>query len=542
MDPRDRLVDYALERLAREDESVDLSGRVRSAWERGVAGPDLHDLDASEVPRGPRALTREPRVRSRRAYAWAAAAVVLVGVGLWRWNLPAPQGDQVPVAEVNLSRPLPVLEGGVWRIGEEGLVARPIGAPLWVDGLAPAVVKLPGGASLAVQPGSRFAATENGVRLDWGGLEATSGEAALELELGDARVRLAPHSVLACDLDADHRAPSPDQLHLIEPAHFALAQGVARLRLQLHRGDAQLGSEGASIALSSGAAVDFALDASGPHPLDPGLRGGIQGMLAALFEGKPYPGPWTPYQDEAFAILLEQLGDEPAAWVDLEADFAAKLAEPMGAAQRGRFLDVLVTNRTRGARRLVEEQWRLHEPAFSADHLVAMAERGHPQFVEELEGIVALTEPGEQPPPGLADWIDPTLPAAYLALRGDARGVEHLRAQHLEAQHLQNQQWGGVIAALALHVAGVDRRPWRQCTEMIDMLAREQLALGNVGEAALLALAWEGYALMLAESRAPETFALAFLEGRLTRHVMLRQPAGMDANEVAALLDDLAGR
>jgi hypothetical protein len=112
-DPRDRILEYALQVHFRGKVVRDLAPEVRRAWERGVRGSDLDDLelvdpsfdDLEELERGlPR---RRPRL-----LPWIVASVAAAALLLFAWARFAgetrPEERDTTVAEMEGGEPVPV--------------------------------------------------------------------------------------------------------------------------------------------------------------------------------------------------------------------------------------------------------------------------------------------------------------------------------------------------------------------------------------------------------------------------------------------------
>ena len=136
MNPRDRILEYALWRLHAPQPETDLAVEVRRAWERGAVGPDLADMPADDLPEFDEPEAGGVRAARRAALALAAAAALvaaLVGALLLR---------ERPRTLAELSRPVARLEGSTWGVragsatlsaGEEALAQEgdPITVTYW---------------------------------------------------------------------------------------------------------------------------------------------------------------------------------------------------------------------------------------------------------------------------------------------------------------------------------------------------------------------------------------------------------------------------
>ncbi len=542
-DPRERLIDHALGRLHRGAADPDLADRVATAWERGVQGPALDDLPEgrSDLPAAERGIPPHPTRRPGHLLAAAALVAALLGVWILR-----PFGARDDRVVARLSRPLPQRIAGTWS--ERDSLALESGTPVWVDGFAPALLHLPDGGVLAVQPATRFTVEGDArgarVRLDWGALEASAGTRELELVADEARVTLAPGASVGAELAWDRPGPAPSELSLIEAARLGMAGGCGRLRVARIAGSSTFAGPKGAITVPPQGPIALALDGRGPHPLD--LKAGRE--LGELFEkaldaGEPKSRWLVPSKADhlLYGTVLDTLAAEPAHWIDFAPRVRQVLATPLGARERGRILTLLTASGSRPAIALAEELWIDHPADFHPDHLVALAELGHPVFAEEVRGIVLHTDPAEREEPWVdpKEWKDPLLPAAFLALRGDDLGVAVLlRTARGWSGLAELKPFDGsaVIASAALAAGGLDAEPWRGHVAELERVAREYLAQGALEEAAWMALLWEA----LQEGvREPERFRLGHLELRLTLSALQRMETLAKPDAIAALLAEL---
>lgn len=548
MDPRDRIVDYALLRLLRGPEERDLSERVRRAWERGVPGSSLEDLDREELERaaggagGSGRRARRARARWLRVHLPAAAAVLAVALG-GRWWI----GRRAP-AVATLSRPLPVLEGDRWLPGGRDALAA--GEPAFVDGGGPVTVGLPGGGELVVEPGGLFAlsAGRAGARpaqisLEWGAVELRApGGGPVALATAGATVTVAPGGRLAAQLAWDSPAPDPDALHVVEGTREALAKGaLGRLAVTVIAGTARVDAAGWRAELAAGERQRLALETPGARPIDERgereLERVVDELLAAR-EPPPYPEPER-WPARRLAALLESA---PTHWLELEGRLARALADPAASdALWDEVLYLLSLDRGGVSARLARELYQSRPERFGVNALVALAERGLPRFHDELEAIVlhhdALAEERWIAP---ADRRDPLLPAAYLALRGDDLGRRFLVDALGPPGELRTEGAfvDQMVAALAIEeLTGGRETPYRDCAVLLGERIRAELEKGGFEMAARAVLAWE-----LFEAERERGTRLAWIRGRLETHVRSGLERLADPAQVEALAARLAGR
>jgi len=257
--------------------------------------------------------------------------------------------------------------------------------------------------------------------------------------------------------------------------------------------------------------------ATGPAPVSE-VR--FETLLGALF----VPGGHPPTQDagEVGRELLElarALAEEPARWPRLETallapDLAGAALAPLD------FLHMLTEARTLPLARAL---WQRDPGAFADIHLACFAELGDAGFRAELE---ALLENGEREP-----CSAPVFSAAYLALRGDARGATLLDSALLTpCPDDPARALAATFALLELGPSDADAR-W---LALVRTTAEQHLARGDE----LRAAAWlEADAALRAWRSAPETFRLARLHVELLEREERRRATPLDK---AALARELA--
>ena len=565
MDPRDRLVEYALGRLFRPDpEEADLSGRVRRSWERGVVGPDLDDLDWDEAAF--LRTRRRPIVRAGARPTWpyltaaAAALVMALGATLWLRRGPAPLGE--------LSRPVAELVEGRWvPTDRDRLLA---GEPVFVTGGSPATVTLARGRSLIVQPGTLFtlfpheppfpgqqggdAVGDGGTRVDleWGTLETLGSGASVVLAVAGSRVVLPDGARARAHLTWDRRSPAPGALHVVEAVRRGLARGaLGRLTVEVIEGEARLEGAGETLTMPAGSRQLLALETLGPRALAGDLGERVASGLGDLMaEAERYDalGRWEPSLDGAFVRLSELLDGEPAGWFELTELLRAEFSVMVPNA-RYEALALLALDDGRISRELARDTLREHPEWFEVEHLVAFAERDGGDFEREVWGIV-MDPDSNLKSPWNTEPRDPLIPAVYLALRGETLGVGLLKA---ELEDPAPTTWGqgrvGDVRIL-LHRAAAEaglaalegRSPvfGRVCGDLAAQVL-ELLEAKMEPSAAQLALVWE-YLVKRAEEE-PGPMRVSLLIQRVTGYVLANEQALIDdPARIERLVADLEGR
>lgn len=580
MDPDERIVDYALLRLFHGQPEVDLSQSVRKAWERGVPGPSLDDLDWDDLDwdeldweerdgeeRDGDALEREPRrtrslarARTRPArvhlfatYARVAAAALVLAVGAaWVLDRGTPS-DRVG----SLSRSLPRLEDGRWVPNAQESVGD--GVPIWVDGLQPVRVALERGGSLEVDPGSLFTLYrhEDGTRVDleWGALRLHAAAASpLWVSSSGTTVALAAGGRLAATLEWERESPAPQQLHLIQPTRSRNARGsLGLLSLNLLEGQARLAS-GAGGALEPGRPLEVALETLGPRTLPAGEGQRLAQELEELFELAEgaqlmQTQAWGYRPDQKFLAFAAELREEQAHWFHLRQLLQKLLASPKIANYvRSEILSLLALDGGAIASALAVDLWGQHPAWFQVDQLLALAESGVSRFARELVSIVTESDSLGLDPLYLEELgleelgiMQPFLPAVYLALRGDDVGQALLRdvarASAAGASKGADKSLA-VLSAVALERLGIEA-PWAACRVELERAVFERLDASDLDGAIEQVLNWEYLTGRLAGDQPPR---ISFLPLRLAEHRDRRRAAFLTREDVEALVEQLLRR
>ncbi len=263
---------------------------------------------------------------------------------------------------------------------------------------------------------------------------------------------------------------------------------------------------------------EHALEPAPPPPvLEPVPEARFEALLTALFE----PGARPPSEDPGLVVreLARALAEEPARWPRLETallapDRAGAAVAPLD------FLHVLTDPRALAPARAL---WQRDPGAFADIHLASFAELGDADFRAELE---ALVENAEREP-----CVAPVFSAAYLALRGDARGAALLDSALRTP--CPDDPARAVAATFALLELGA-RDAYARWLALARTRAEEHLARG----ALLRAAAWlEADAALRAWRADPATFRLARLHLELLEREGRRRATPLDA---AALARELA--
>ncbi|MCP3916689.1 MAG: hypothetical protein GY711_14130 [bacterium] len=473
-DPRDRILDYALERALRDedDASIDQAEAIAGAWERGVRGsvvckresgtPEAEG-DPSARPKGtngqthsaPRASGPRPVGRSAarersaadpatrpaaRPRIWsgplgaAAAALVLVagGVFLWRGAGDGAEGEQGPAGgpQVADAGPGVSLSGGsiallrddriasgIVPAGAEPVALEP-GTTFWVQPGPAARLALEQGATFDIAPRSlaRLAQLADGsrVELEWGEARATSPRAArVAFRAADVDVELDPGAHVEVRATFDRERPAPTGVASFAALAAELEGApLGWLEVSVHDGRARIAIDGTLTVLG---ADEVAYVALGETPeLVP--RDEIEELvkLVGLFSGS------FPYPETTGMECARRLEERPALWIPLTEELLASFrSEDTPWRWRQELIDILSLDPRETPLRIAREAWRVDPRPFTQNQIVALGERGVYEFETEVHATLTWYDTA-------ADEIDPLPAALYLAVRGDDRGVEHL--------------------------------------------------------------------------------------------------------------------
>lgn len=538
-DPRDRLLESALEELLDPSEPVDLAPRVREAWERGERGsgtgegPSLAPITGSPDVHRP-----EPGLPRVLPLLGAAAAVLVVGAAAWMWSRP----DEGP--RLTASRHVTVVRSGRW----EADFARDIGPgdAVVADGADPVVLSLPDGGALTLSPATVLA-VDRGESGDWS-LDLRLGTAVLEappdgplaLSTGFARADLAPASSARAAVKFDFAAQDERPGDLQEWARERLEPADIPprvLTLDVLAGEVGLdagGKGGKAVTARAGERREVA-----SHPLSPEEAERTDELFmamanAGLFNAK---GNWFDLPDyraddtlrklSEFASVRHQRWTLVAGWV--EDMFERAEREPR---LLSRVLDFLAYDDSPRALRLARELWLERPDVFLVDHILALAERGAFEFHRELTAMVGLHEPGAPYPP--------ILPAAYLGLRGWGEGLgvlEEALAKFAGQGAVPVEDWPSVLATGAALEALGYRDSWGTVMRVLEATVEGALADDDVRTARWFVLATESF--LRADSE-DGVKSLSFLVPKAIRHHEERKDDVEEVHRIRELLREIA--
>ena len=491
-DPRERLLEVALERLFAEGDEVakraerersdEASAKIVAAWKRGVTGTglaeleDLHDVPVRKDHNGhaaPRPTELEPAgvppqagPRPVRVRRWASAAglFAIAGAGLWY------AGRSGAFEETHALRAARVVEVAALdgRVRDRrgiasGELVRVQGGPVAFSlasmGAPDAVFEATGGSEFHFHQGAG-ASPEIELRrgaLTWNG---AGPNVAFGVDLGAARVDGESGAVLA--------------VHVFdEPA--------GEMAVSLESGNAWIQYAGRREPLVSGDRLTLPAD---PEDWASGAAREVRELCDAL--------PWKP----GLATSLSGAG-----WVDRGLGFS-KTAEELDARldgdalawsvlreqyglwrdeRDGEFppplLDYLAWNRSPRAVALARELWSESPEGFTEDHLVAFYERGAFELDRELEALASIS------PEASGGRGTGMFAAAFFASRGDARGraLLELYAEppSWRERYVGMEGWlGALIASRALEWLG-DRTAWDRLLDSLRVEVRWAIDTGQ---------------------------------------------------------------
>lgn len=559
VDARDRLVDFALERLHAPREEVDLAAQILDAWERGERGSDVSEL-IEPAERAP--VRREPRVEPRRAAprrtlvraSLAAAALVTITAVLalfWtrdRSPSPAPGPPPVPIARA--VAPVRVLRGAA----QEDLTTSDIRARDLV------LIAHGASAEIVLASGGRFTARDGAVLTltDARPVESpsTAGAArasvALALHRGSLDVACGPEA-LAIDARLGTLSVAPPcaafQAEVVwEPssnaARTALASELVALTTAVESGPSKLRTKVESGALwitratgrerlVAGTARDLVAPARFGDVTESG-RAVLAKQLAALLRGYPEADSWqpfgparTPFERELASSTLALLAKEPQYWSVLEEDLVARIArfELAGEPFR-RVVDMLLADASGHGFDLGRKLWLLHPEGFGDVHIALFAERGAFELEREARARVALAEP--------MDGALSVACAAWVAREGDRAGNELLWKflDEPPATPTLDDIDRGMLAAFVLD--SLERGDaWSRGVAFAADASEGALGIGRPGVAAMAALTIQYFD----EARATKRpVPIEALTNDLLDFIATRMPALAGAAEVRALL------
>jgi len=420
-DPRDRLLEYSLERVYNDGRDVDRSGEIIDAWERGVTGTGLADLDVNV------AMPAE-----RRPPYWFAAAAATLLIGWFLATVLRSHDDGPTFVEssaalrVATSIDTPGMHfstrssapagAWLWLPAERAQLSVPTGHALTVDG--PALVRLAPGAERALE---------------------------LELLLGSITIDQPDGARLVCSTgfgtiessDASNARYTVESIRSIEWPAAETPVAVVETARGAARTAAVVVQSGLSIAAFDGRVQRLVAGVDGSYA-DPVARVILEeraaeeeftDLLAMITDAeweklfaRLKKSPFGTYPDGSDAIerLNELLAARPERWERFEQ--AARTAfAPDGALtwQREAILYILVQSEASRATDLVSTFWRAAPESFGVEMIVALADRGSDEFATAVAEVI---DEGNAQPTGLV------LASAYAAQRGDDAGLFHLLA------------------------------------------------------------------------------------------------------------------
>jgi len=537
-DPRDRLLESALEELLDESEPVDLAPRIRAAWERGERGtgtgdgPSLAPLTGSpEVPR--------PELRRLRAWPLlgAAAAVLAVGAAAWVWTRP----DAGP--RLTASRHISVLRPGRWEADFARDVAP--GDSVVADGTEPVVLSLPSGGGLTLSPSTVLAVqrSEAGdwlmdLRLGTAVLDAPPN-AGLALSTGFARADLTPAASVRASVKFDFTSRDENRGDLEEWARERLEPGDIPprvLTLDVLAGEVELAfaGEGEEATARSGERRELA-----SHPLSEDEIERTDQLFMAMAEAGLFnaKGNWSNLPDyggmdyslkklSEFAAVRHQRWTLVSKWVT--GMFERSELEPRALS---RALEFLAYDGSERALQQGRELWLERPDVFQVDHILAFAERGAFEFHRELTAMVGLHQPGDPDPP--------ILPAAYLGLRGWGEGLSLLEKaldDYVARDAVPIEAWPSFLATGAALDALGYADAWGQVLRALEAAVERSLAKDDLESARWFVLATEGF---LRTDTGDGVKSLSFLVPKAIQHYQERKGEVVEVHQIRELLREI---
>ena len=500
MDPRDRVLEYALERLLGENaEEPDLAPRIVEAFARG------EERELPALPPAPTAATgvrrSRPRLLPRTALRWtwlaAAAAIASLSLFLWRSNrAPAP-----PETLARAETPVLLLRGPGYTaaFASEIVSGDRVVVPLGDE----VSFHLRGGASLVAGGGTLFRIGAPTPR----GSDGSPGAMSLDLLVGNLR--------FATD--------SPGDLHVETGiAHLRPASGALfAVMVELDPG----GMPGRGWTDPNVAAKLFRTGLDMPRLLTVSVkRGSLEwvlddqretlwaGDLRRAWSGEPATELLTEDVEKKVAGLLSEIGGagvsakQPSLFARNVSPALAKPAEALSsmlarqpqywklvastaidwakdprerARVIGALVEFLVRDDSPTAYDLARELWLYRPEAFDEHQIVAFAERGAFEFERELAAILEQWRPG--------DGGAPVLSAAWLCRHGDPGAIEVLEAVLAEADDAPDAAQSRLLAAYALGTIG-DQKAWEDNLKRTEETAEQLLAAKEPAAAGVLAL------------------------------------------------------
>lgn len=555
MDHDERIFEYALGRHFREQDGTDLSRQVREAWELGepgsMSGEELEEIrsyvEGPQLVRGERIEHAPeenlPRRTSLRRWL-AAAAAVLAALGAWTLLSEEPvgsPGDAPPglaPAFAVADREVQVLRGPA-RVATRTTELERGDAILLTD--APIAVSFAGGASLHAQAPALFVldgpAEEPRVALYLGDLVLNTAGGPAEVWTDFAALRLGPSAGMTVAVSQADRGV-PLDLPLARTVLVSGIDAVRTLRTRVTEGTAELTADDLQQVLDP---LDGAFSlASRSAPVVSGEDYALYAELSDLLFREVDSGVMVFALPPAFGEAMRELGQLLAREPMLAADFRTRVERVRSTKQPPRIftsyvLDLMAMDPD--ALELASRIWIEEPQAFQQTHVLAYAELGGFEFEREIQAILThyLAEPDafEEPP---------TLPALFLAFRGDAAGRALLEKAARPPTELAFQDgWDGVaylLASAALDDLGEDRH-WQAAKLHVSELVDELLLRDATLPAARIVAQLDFVGRALSATRPP---LLAGLVWRSFTYGSEEAERFEDASEVRAELDAVLAR
>jgi len=543
-DPRERILEVALERMFEEERSDEAAERILVAWRRGVTGSGLEGLDPEsgspgpdqdsarngDAGPGPRPMPHSARPElSIAARTWrAAAAVLLVGgaLAIWASRESAPNGPHLladrSVAVVDETGEL--RQARFVRVGQRVVVDGGQAVTFtWPEATAGQV---DGGASRVVASDQTAFEWRPGELLLWDGeLQVDAPTGPLEMDLRSARVSLLPGTSVVARVasGADDLAGADDAL-------------VESLALSVTSGSASMVYATMEPVLVAGEECEL--------PGDPEEWWRDSGKpLAALCGELPRlgiaeqgftPDSWLGLHlqfDRVAGEIVARLEKDPVTWAVLESRFRSgrgdeKMDYP------GPFVSFLAWEQSNRALELARQIWIESPQSFTEEHLVAFASRGGFEFERELLALIQA-DPSE-----LGSGL---MAAAFFARRGDDVG-RPLLSKLADLRRWEGKYGGmggwvqSLLACGALRWLG-DSEPWDELQDRLGEVIPAALEEGSVSYAGIM-LAYADYF----ATEGPSVLTRVPMDVYLALHYEGLRERLDSARKVRDMIEDLAGR
>jgi len=512
----DRVLDHALEQALGAREETDLPERILQAWTRGVPGSidvDEVDLDADPLPatidgapgvsrNGGHARPQPVLRRLRTLYVAAAAAAVLLLALVWQLSRP-PYAD-APLAVASSGQIIQI--GDVVRVGSE-----------------PLDIHLANGAELRAEAGTVLVATEREGRpafeLELGSLELGAGVESLWVTTDFAGVRALPGAELTMSVDQN-------------------PLGKRALSMNVTVGVAEFEHDGALLTV---------VPTRGPRTLagpvllaenDIELFDTLFEELCVLRETRMYEAKGLPQRILALEELSGVLARSVPLWARLARRVEERRDDPLSKVVLGNVIDFLHTDPSVEALSLASDLWLEIPELFTETHLVTFAERGAFEFQREIEAMVVMYEPVDDPLLERDYRQDPpVLAATYLAVRGNDAGRELLEKSVGDIQTVERVAPWCMLASLGLDALR-DPNAWTDLEQRIQKLVEMSLDDNELIAASRTLLQFQYFQRLRA---APETPILGTVQRDSMRWVEVRRNEVQSEVEILALMRALFG-